>query len=264
MIVITQECGNIMSSISSPRINVMLESIKSASKQLMRDFNELQIYNIRSEDFINKTYSRSQNMIQEYLFNYKKDYGFIYENEQEETVSRDYNWFILPIESKENFSSCIVYFAISVCLIYKNKVIAVVIDAPALRETFWAEEKKGAFLEDARSRNVKLRTKNRSGGLIDISSNLLHRVSSHNMNIRSIGSSVLGFVYLATDRYTGLIYSGINKYKTLLGRLFLEESGGSIIEHQDLIIAGNVQLENHDSLIGIDNDLKTLTKDSAK
>ncbi|MGL9682260.1 MAG: inositol monophosphatase family protein [Wolbachia sp.] len=230
-------------SISSPRINVMLDSVRSASKQLMRDFNELQISNIKSVDFINKTYLRCKQTIYNRLHNYKQDYGFIFEdNTDQETKDDTYTWFIMPIESRENFSSCMVYFAVSVCLIHKNKVVAAVIDAPALRETFWAEEKRGAFLEDFRSRHTKMRMKSRKGGLVDVSDNLLNKLLPNNSNIRSIGSTVLGFVYLAAGRYSGIVYSGVNKYKALLGKLFLHESSGRLKEDNGLIIAGDIKL----------------------
>ena len=121
-------------SISSPRFNGMLDSVRSASKQLMGDFNELQISNVKSADFINKTYSRSKQAVYNCLHDYKQDYGFIFEDDT-------CNWFIVPVESRENFSGCMVYFAVLVCLFHKNKIVATVIDAPALRETFWAEEK---------------------------------------------------------------------------------------------------------------------------
>ncbi|WP_425386429.1 inositol monophosphatase family protein [Wolbachia endosymbiont (group A) of Barypeithes pellucidus] len=229
-------------SISSPRINVMLDSVRSASKQLMRDFNELQISSVKSADFINKTYSKSKQTIYDCLHDYKRDYGFISEDDTDQEVKDDtYTWFIMPIEGRENFSSCMVYFAVSVCLIHKNKVVAAVIDAPALRETFWAEEKKGAFLEDFRSRHIKMRVKSREGGLIDVSGNLLKLLPGNN-NVRSIGSTVLGFAYLAAGRYSGIVYSGINKYKTSLGRLFLQESGGRLTEDNGLIIAGDIKL----------------------
>ncbi|MFP3016619.1 MAG: inositol monophosphatase [Wolbachia sp.] len=230
-------------SISSPRINVMLDSVRSASRQLMRDFNELQISNVKSADFINKTYSKSKQTIYDCLHDYKRDYGFISEDDTDQEVKDDtYTWFIMPIEGKENFSSCMVYFAVSVCLIHKNKVVAAVIDAPALRETFWAEEKKGAFLEDFRSRYIKMRVKNREGGLIDVSGNLLNKLLPGNSNVRSIGSTILGFAYLAAGRHRGTVYSGVNKYKALLGRLFLQESGGRLTEDNGLIIAGDIKL----------------------
>ncbi|MDG7056093.1 MAG: inositol monophosphatase family protein [Wolbachia endosymbiont of Meromenopon meropis] len=230
--------------ILSPRINVMLDSLRSASKQLVRDFNELQISSIKSADFVNKTYSRCKQTICSCLYDYKKDYGFIFEdNDVDQKIKDDnYNWFIIPIESRENFSSCIVYFAVSVCLVYKNKVIAAVVDAPALRETFWAEEKRGAFLEDFRSRHLKMRVKNLEGGLIDVSGNLLNKLLPYNDNIRSIGSTVLGFTYFAAGRYTGIVYSGVSKYKILLGKLFLQESSGKLVEENGLIIAGDIKL----------------------
>lgn len=230
-------------SISSPRINVMLDSVRSASKQLMRDFNELQISNVKSADFINKTYSKSKQSIYDCLHDYKRDYDFIFEDDTDQEVKDDaYTWFIMPIEGRENFSSCMVYFAVSVCLIHENKVVAAVIDAPALRETFWAEEKKGAFLEDFRSRHIKMRVKSREGGLIDVSGNLLNKLLPGNSSVRSIGSTILGFAYLAAGRHRGIVYSGVNKYKALLGRLFLQESCGRLTEDNGLIIAGDIKL----------------------
>jgi myo-inositol-1(or 4)-monophosphatase len=230
-------------SISSPRINVMLDSVRSASRQLMRDFNELQISNVKSADFINKTYSKFKQTIYDCLHDYKRDYGFISEDDTDQEIKDNgYTWFIMPIEGRENFSSCMVYFAVSVCLIHQNKVVAAVIDAPAIRETFWAEEKKGAFLEDFRSRHIKMRVKSRERGLIDVSGNLLNKLLPGNSHIRSIGSTILGFACLAAGKHRGAVYSGVNKYKALLGRLFLQESGGRLTEDNGLIIAGDIKL----------------------
>lgn len=216
----------------------MLDAVRYASKQVMRDFNELQISNVKSADFVSKTYLRSKQTICNLLSEYKRDYGFIFEGDT--SKDSDYAWFIMPIEGKENFASCIVYFAISICLVHKNRVVAAVVEAPALRETFWVEEKRGAFLEDSRSRHIKMRVKSREGGLIDISSDLLNKLPLK--NVRSLGSTTLGFACLAAGRYNGAVYSGIGEYKTLLGRLFLQESGGRLTEDNGLIIAGNVQI----------------------
>jgi myo-inositol-1(or 4)-monophosphatase len=224
----------------------MLDSVRNASKQVMRDFNELQISNVKSADFVDKTYLRSKEAIYNCLYSYKQDYRFIYDDNTDQEINNDdYTWFVMPIECKENFANSIVYFAISVCLVYKNKAVAAVIYAPALKEIFWAEEKRGAFLEDFRARHIKMRMKSREGvlegGLIDVSGNLLSRLAQNNSNIRSIGSTILGFAYLAAGRHNGIVYSRVNKYKILLGKLFLQESGGRLIEESGLIAAGNIK-----------------------
>jgi myo-inositol-1(or 4)-monophosphatase len=74
--------------------------------------------------------------------------GFVSENDTDQEIKdNDYTWFIMPVEGRKHVSSCIVYFAVSVCPTHKNKVVAAVIDTPALGEAFWSEEKKGALLE---------------------------------------------------------------------------------------------------------------------
>lgn len=63
-----------------------------------------------------------------------------------------------------------------------------------------------------------------------------------NSNVRSIGLTILGFAYLAAGRHRGAVYSGVNIYKALLGRLFLQESGGRLTEDNGFIIAGDIKL----------------------
>lgn len=66
----------------------MLDSVRSASRQLMRDFNELQISNVKSADFINKTYSKSKQTIYDCLHDYKRDYDFIFEDDTDRSRSK--------------------------------------------------------------------------------------------------------------------------------------------------------------------------------
>ncbi len=223
-------------STSSPRIDMMIDSVRRASRQVMRDFNELQISNIKSMDFINKSYSRSKEIIHTTLYNYVGDDQVISEDDDQEIKKNDYTWVTIPMDGRANFINCIVYFAVSVCLVHNNRVVAAVVDAPALKETFWAEEKRGAFLEDCRSRHIKMRVKNREEGLIDVSGNLLNKLPIN--NVRSLGSTILGFTYLAAGRHNGVIYAETSKYKVLIGKLFLHESGGKLRENDGFVTAG--------------------------
>ena len=43
------------------------------------------------------------------------------------------------------------------------------------------------FLEDFRSRHIKMRMRSREGGLIDVSGNLLNKLLPSNSNVRSVG-----------------------------------------------------------------------------
>ena len=79
-------------------------------------------------------------------------------------------------------------------------------------------------------------------GLRLVSGNLLNKLLPSNSNERSIGWTVLGFAYLAAGRYSGIVYSGVNKYKALLGKLYLQESSRRLIEDNGLIIAGDIKL----------------------
>src|SRR3989304_6616926 len=59
-----------------------------------------------------------------------------------------YQWVIDPLDGTTNFAHGIPYFCISVALVYHDKPVCGAIYAPLQDEFFFAQEGKGAFLND--------------------------------------------------------------------------------------------------------------------
>ncbi len=242
--------------ITSPLINVMLQSIRKASRALARDFHE--VNKLQSPygvgNFIKNAQLHSRKIIYDCLCDYRQGYGFLFDEGADTAAKDDYTWFISVLDSQVNFTSTITYFALSICLIYKDRVVAAVVDAPALQETFWVGEGLGAFIEDPQSRHIKMRINNKQslrGAYIDcynVNGNLHDKLLLNGVQMRCMGSVSLSFAYLAAGRFDALVCSNINKYKAAMGKLFLQESRGKItIDNNNLLIASNLVL--HDILV---------------
>ncbi|MCU7611468.1 inositol monophosphatase family protein [Anaplasma capra] len=241
-----------MSALFSPVVGVMLRAVRKSSRGLARDFNEircLQSSHAAAREFTKSAYSRSGMIIGEELKAYKQEYGIFLDGSSSEAQELgNMFWFVSPIDSRTNFINGLPYFATAVALVKDGDVIAAVVDAPVLRETFYVDKGLGAFVENNQSRYVKMRVSRKEGvgtALVDFTagcSNVLPVaqgfVSKHAI-LRSMGSVILGFVYASSAYYDVVVYSGVGEYKARMGRLFIEGSQGGMISKGGMLVAGN-------------------------
>ncbi|UTO55271.1 inositol monophosphatase family protein [Neoehrlichia mikurensis] len=243
-----------MSIIFSPVISMMLRAIRKSSKALIRDFNEiryLQLSYAAASDFTRSAYTRSNKIITEELYNYRQDYKVVFENYKDLSDIGEIFWFVIPMDSRTNFMNYIPYFTTSIALVKKEEVVAAIIDAPILQETYYAEKGSGAFAENGHSRYVKMHIGNKQSitrTVVDFSTNnssiniLINQLKGDGLILRSMGSITMGFVNLCTACYDIILYSQMHKYKASIGELFIKESKGSVLIKNGVFIASNFAL----------------------
>ena len=246
-----------MSALSSPIIGVMLRAVRKSSKVLVRDFNELRHLRssyVAASEFTRAAYQRSGKVIAEGLKEYKQGLGVLIEGSREPKELGELFWYISPIDSRTNFMSGLPYFASTVALVKEGEVVAAVVDAPVLRETYHAEKGFGTFYEDTHSRYIKMHVSKRESTnamVVDFTAGcqkaraLTEELAKGHVVLRSAGSVILGFSYLCAAYYDVLIYSGLQSYKAGIGKLFVEGSKGSFGQYGDgVIVAGNFFLRD--------------------
>ena len=243
-----------MSVIFSSITNIMLRSVRQSSKALIRDFSEIRYMQssyTAASNFTRSAYLRSKKIITEGLYNYRQDYGIIFDDTRDVSGIGENFWFVNPIDSRTNFINYLPYFATVIAFFRQGEPVAAIIDAPILRETFYVEKGVGAFSENVQSRYIKMHVGNKqsiSRAMIDFVITHLNvdmidsQLNSQAVIIRAMGSMALGFSYLCSASYDALIYSHLNKYQAAVGRLFIEESKGKIVCDNDLFIASNFTL----------------------
>ena len=244
-----------MAALFSPVIGVILKAVRKSSKGLMRDFNEVRYlhssYTTASE-FTRAAYARSSRIIGEELSYYKQGLGMFFEGTRSDDAALgDMFWFVSPIDSRTNFMSGIPYFATAVALVKNGEVVAAVVDAPALNETYYAEKGFGAFVESNHGRYTRLRVTNKTSvnaAVLDFTAgdagvrDVVCKLATNHIVLRSMGSIVLGISYLCSACYDIIIYSGVQEYKAGMATLFVEESRGNVSITGNLLCASNSDL----------------------
>lgn len=243
-----------MTALFSPVIGVILKAVRKSSKGLMRDFNEVRYLRssyATASEFTRAAYARSSRIISEELSYYKQGLEMFFEGTRSAENPEGTFWFVSPIDSRTNFMSGIPYFATAVALVKNGEVIAAVVDAPALNETYYAEKGFGAFVESSQGRYTRLRITNKSSihaAVLDFTAgcanvrDVVCKLASNHIVLRSMGSVVLGISYLCSACYDIVIYSGVQEYKAGMATLFVEESKGHVSLDGNLLYASNSEL----------------------
>ncbi len=215
-----------MISISS-NLNVMIKAAEKASKAIIRDFGEiekLQVSKKGPKDFVTKTDKYVEKILIEELKKTKKNYSFLSE-EIGSIINKDNEntWIIDPIDGTINFLHGIPHFAISIALLSSGKIISGLIFDPIKDEMFFAEEDKGAFLNNQRLRVSK---KNLLDNCLFGSNH--EGVKYCDLNMRYSGCAALDLAYVAAGRLDGFFHNHINLWDVAAGSLMVKEAGGIV------------------------------------
>jgi myo-inositol-1(or 4)-monophosphatase len=251
----------------SPVLNVMLASIRKASNRLVRDFGEIEQLQSSLKgpnDFTRKAYTRIyENLITE-LQTVRPGFGVIIGEEKLKGKDPEFTWIIDPINGYGNLLRAIPYFCMSIGLQKRineqeTEIIAAVIDAPALKETFWAEKGNGCWgiqAGNAAANQARLRSSSRKDltqALVLVHSETLvndaiqQRLSliSDRVYIQSLLSSELCYSLVAAGKADCYIHP-VSKNSNEVGSLLVLEAGGLVkeitISGRQYILALNANL----------------------
>jgi len=223
----------------SPLLNIMLQSLNKVTRNLVRDFGELENLQVSTSsinDFASKTEGKIYKSLHYDLTKSRPEWG-IKINEDFEGETDKYYWVVDTLNGKTNFVHALPYFALSISVEYNNEIISTVILDPLRDETFFAEKGKGSFLNDRRIRVTKRASLNscifsiynennkNKNNKFDFS-NIKSIASSYSSLTREFGSSALNFAWLASGKIDCLFINNLGKSKIACGDLLVKEAGG--------------------------------------
>ena len=214
----------------SPNLNIMIKASQKASKNLIRDFGELEKLQVSVKgpsDFVSNADTKAEKIIIEELSKTKKNYSIISE-EDGSKINQDTDnvWIIDPIDGTTNFLHGVPHFAISIALKTNNEIVSGLIYDPIKDEMFYAEKNSGAFFNNRRIRVSSKKEINSclfaTGGKDD--------GKKIDLNIRKSGSAALDMAYVASGRYDGYFQKNLNLWDIAAGIILVKEAGGIINE----------------------------------
>jgi len=255
----------------SPIMRVMQFAARKASRNLLRDFGEvehLQVARKGPADFVSKADKKAEETIIENLQRDRPGYSFLAEESGEIIGSDKTHRFIIdPLDGTTNFLHGIPHFAISIALEREidgnpKELVAGVIYNPITDEMFFAEKGKGAFLNDGTRGGADRRLR---PGKRDIFQDSLfatgipflgrpghakflkelHQVMGHSAGVRRMGSAALDLAWTAAGRYDGFWERGLAVWDIAAGVLIAQEAGlkvesltgGDVLETGDIIVS---------------------------
>jgi myo-inositol-1(or 4)-monophosphatase len=212
----------------------------------------------------------SQDFIKKSIKEKFPDHSILSEEDLEIHSSSPYRWIVDPLDGTTNFAHGLPIFAVSIALEFDGEIFAGVVYNPVLKELFWAEKGRGAYL--GRKKIKVSETESLSRALLatgfpydireDPNNNLNHfsKFALKAQAIRRLGSAALDLCYVACGRFDGFWELKLFPWDVSAGILIVEEAGGKITDFKGFptdiyskeIVASNGKI--HDEMIEVLNE----------
>lgn len=149
-----------------------------------------------------------------------------------------FTWIIDSLDGTVNFACGNPLFALCIALVKENQLIMGVIYAPAIKELYFAEKGKGAFLNNKKIHVSKTGTMDKSyvymceGGEKNRKRTalLLNSVYPRVLDVRKLGSAGIEAAWVALGRGEGYITTSIEPWDVAPGVLLVKEAGGRVTD----------------------------------
>ena len=251
--------------LTSANINVMVKACKKASKNLIRDFGEVEKLQVSLKgpgDFVSAADKKAEKILIEELQKARPDYAILSEEiGLIKNKSEEFKWIIDPIDGTTNFLHGVPHFCISLALEKKGEIICGIIFDTIKDELFSAEKGNGSYLNNQRMR-VSSRSKledsiiftggpKRGANDYNLSLEEYKRFSiALKVPIRKMGSAALDMAYVAAGRCDGFWQRNLNYWDIATGIILIREAGGYVTD-----IEGNQNFLNNKTILATNSKI---------
>lgn len=168
---------------------------------------------------------------------------FITEEDTVENKKSEFYWIIDPLDGTTNFLHSLPFFAVSVALAHKDKIIVGIIYEVTRDECFYTWEGGQAFLNDRAisvSPNEELIKAMIATGFpythmerIDAHIKMIKYLRKNARGIRRFGSAALDLAYVAAGRFDGYFEYGLQPWDVAAGVFLVQQAGGLVSDFKN-------------------------------
>lgn len=259
-------------------MEVAIEAARAGARHLLEGYGRALEVSFKGDiDLVTQYDLGSERLICKVITRNFQEHSILSEESGLSTTNSPYRWYIDPLDGTTNFTRSHPFFAVSVacCLMVPGrppKPLAAVIEAPILRESFWAYEGGGAFRsQDVPGRGLieeKLKVTEVSkpmdsfictGFPYDVAKRTdeilgpLKRILPRVRALRRAGAASLDMAYVAAGRADGYFEYGPKAWDLAAGALLVTEAGGVLCD----ISGAPYVLERSESIIASGRSLQS-------
>src|ERR1043166_5080205 len=233
----------------SALLNVMVAAARKAARTLRRDFGEVEKLQVSLKgpaNFVSAADHRAEETWRAGLAKARPGYGFLgEEGGRQEGADKTHCWIVDPLDGTTNFLHGIPHFAISIALEREGTIVTGIVYNPINEELFVAKHGKGAFLNDQRLHDQRLRVaarKRLSEAVIACGLPHLGRgdlaqfrkefaaVQEKVAGLRRFGAATLDLAWVAAGRLDAFWERDLSPWDMAAGLLLVREAGGFVTD----------------------------------
>jgi myo-inositol-1(or 4)-monophosphatase len=218
--------------------------IKEAGKSLLNDFNhraKLQIHFKGERDIVTSADLKTEKIILTGLKKITPDFNIISEEAGKTDNKSAYTWYVDPLDGTTNFSVGNPLFATMITLTDTDGPLMTFIFMPYLKEFYFAERGKGAWLN---GKTIHVSNENYKNAFLTFchSARKKHvkraiKIYDHfkprTFDIRQIGSAAVEMAWVARGSVEAYVVPGLNSWDIVGGVLLVREAGGQVYDFYD-------------------------------
>lgn len=180
---------------------------------------------------------KAEDLIIKKIRRFFPDHSILSEEGKPIEGSSGYRWIIDPLDGTTNFAHAFPFFCVSIALERQGRIIIGAVYDPVREELFYAEEAKGAFLNDKRISVSKVRRLSDSFLATGFSYGITRKDKNienfrnllvKSLAVRRAGSAALDLSYVACGRFDGFWEMNLHPWDSAAGMLIVEEAGGRV------------------------------------
>jgi myo-inositol-1(or 4)-monophosphatase len=208
-------------------------------------------------DYVTELDIRSEQAIIKEIKKEFPDHVIYAEETGKENRTSKYQWYIDPLDGTANYVQSIPIFCVSIAIEKEKELIAGVVYNPLLKEMFWAQKDRSAFLNEEKIHvSSKKKMSNsilasgfpwRSRPYLDPYMASFKDIFIASAGVRRMGSAALDLAYTACGRFDGFWEMKLKPYDIAAGILIIKEAGGIVTDFNggdDFMTSGNVVAGN--------------------
>ena len=218
---------------------------QSTAQFIRKELNKVDASDIETKDrnsLVSYVDKEAERRIVEHLSAITPEYGFITEEDTDDSVHQDNIWIIDPLDGTTNYLNRIPHFSISIALQSKGDLVLGMVYEVMLDIAYTAIRGFGAWENDKTmkvSQTVKMSEAIVVTGFpykrefeIDHTLGILKYCILNARGIRRLGSAALDLAYVAAGKLDIYYENTLNIWDLAAGALLVKEAGGQISDYK--------------------------------